>query len=376
MKTKYLALIALALSSFYSHGQELALVIDDGKVGYIDTSGQYALQTDFEKAASFSNGLAAAKEGKKWGFIDITGNWAIEPQYDKVKAFNTGLALVLKDDQWNYIQTSGEILEVDPPDKYLDFKDGVAIYRKGEKIGLLGSDGKLILEPTYDEIKKFWDGHAKFRKGEDNWGLLNYKGEVIIPAEYEKIGAYNKNGVWGKKGNDLGVFSDGKFTAIPGIDKIWDFRSSSTLTYAKKGDKVGFVDNKGNWVIEPSFDAVRAFSNGMAPVRRDKKWGYINEKGEQVIDFQYKDAETFSADGLAPVKEKMWGFVDKSGKLVIPMEYDISAGFSFLQKNAQKGFNNGIARVKTKKGWGFINTKGEVLGDKWHKNAENFADVN
>jgi len=134
-------------------------------------------------------------------------------------------------------------------------------------------------------------------------------------------------------------------------------------------------NNKGEWVIEPSFDKARAFSNGLAPVMKDKKWGYINEKGEQVVDFQFKDAEIFSADGLAPVKEKLWGFIDSSGKLVIPMEYDISAGFSFLKKNNQKGFINGLARVKTKKGWGFINKNGELLGDKWYKNAEPFVKV-
>ncbi len=109
---------------------------------------------------------------------------------------------------------------------------------------------------------------------------------------------------------------------------------------------------------------------------KDKKWGYINEKGEVVIDYQFKDAELFSDEGLAPVKEKKWGFIDKSGKLVIPMDYDISAGFSFLKKNAQKGFNKGLARVKSKKGWAFLKTDGTVLGGKWYKNAENFVDTN
>ncbi|MFH6602731.1 WG repeat-containing protein [Maribacter algicola] len=355
--------------------QELALVVDDGKVAYIDTSGKQVIQTDFKKAASFSNGLAAAQEEKKWGFIDSSGKWAIEPQYDRVNAFDSGLALVSKDDQWSYIKTSGEVLTLaESPDKYYDFNDGVALYRKGEKIGLLGTDGKLILEPTYKTIKNFWDGHAKISNGE-LWGLINAKGEIVIPAEYEEVGTYNKNGIWGRKGNDYGVFINWKFTPVPDATKIWDFKHTSDLTYAQKGEKIGFINNQGQWVIEASFDKARAFSNGFAPVMKDKKWGYIDEKGAQIVDFQYKDAETFSSDGLAPVKEKLWGFVDTTGKLVIPMEYDISVGFSFFQKNAEKGFINGLARVKTKKGWGYINTKGEVLGDKWYKNAELFTDV-
>jgi hypothetical protein len=87
----------------------------------------------------------------------------------------------------------------------------------------------------------------------------------------------------------------------------------------------------------------------------------------------YADAEIFSENGLAPVKEKkLWGFVDKTGKLVIPMEYDISSGL--FQSGTKKGFQDGLARVKKDKQWGFIDNTGKVLG-KWHQNAEVFVDT-
>ena len=92
-----------------------------------------------------------------------------------------------------------------------------------------------------------------------------------------------------------------------------------------------------------------------------------------VIDAQFKDAEVFSDSGLAPVKDKLWGFIDTSGKMVIPMEYDITAGLAFLSGNNDKGFLGDIARLKSKKGWGFFNTKGELLGNKWYENAEPFV---
>jgi hypothetical protein len=41
----------------------------------------------------------------------------------------------------------------------------------------------------------------------------------------------------------------------------------------------------------------------------------------------------------------------------------------------EKGFINGLARVKYNKEWGFLNGKGEVLGNKWYENAEVFDDV-
>jgi len=250
----------------------------------------------------------------------------------------------------------------------------VAIFRKDDKIGLLGTDGKLILEPKYDIIKKFWNGHAKVKSGE-LWGIINQKGEVIIPAEYNELGTYNTNGVWGRKGDNFGIVLNGKLKVVEGADKIWNFHDNSSLTYARKNKKWGFVNQKGEWVIQPAYDKAKTFVNGLAPVSKGKIWGYINEKGEEVISFDYRDAEIFAANGLAPVKDKKWGFINTTGNLVIPMEYDITAGLSFIMSGFKKGFINGLARVKSKKGWGFINEKGEVLGGKWYKNAENFVNT-
>jgi hypothetical protein len=267
-------------------------------------------------------------------------------------------------------------METPVSDKYYDFNNGVAFFKSGEKIGLLGTDGKLIVEPDFDEIKPFIDGYAKARKGE-LWGMINKKGEIYIPIENQEIGDYNSKGVWVKKQDSFGVVANGNFYPVANADKIWEFTDKSDLTYARSNKLMGFINNKGEWVIPPTYDKARDFSQGLAPVYMDKNWGYINEQGEKVIDFQFKDAEVFSANGLAPVKEKKWGFIDKTGKWVIQPEYDITAGLSFsiFQKNLEKGFINGLARVKYNKEWGFLNDKGEVLGNKWYENAEIFDDV-
>jgi len=92
-----------------------------------------------------------------------------------------------------------------------------------------------------------------------------------------------------------------------------------------------------------------------------------------VVEPIYNDAEVFSNDGLAPVKEKEWGFINPTGKVVIPTQYGISAGGVFnLFKDDEKGFVNGIARVKNDDKWGFIKLDGTVLGSQWYQNAELF----
>ena len=60
---------------------------------------------------------------------------------------------------------------------------------------------------------------------------------------------------------------------------------------------------------------------------------------------------------------------------MIPTDYDITAGLAFLAGKNEKGFIDGLARVKTKKGWGFLDTSGNLLGDKWFENAEPFVAI-
>ncbi|NLZ99754.1 MAG: WG repeat-containing protein, partial [Clostridiaceae bacterium] len=64
-------------------------------------------------ASGFSdNGLAAVKirdsGSGKWGYIDETGAFVIEPQFDSAQSFlDNGLALVEVDGKWGYIDETG-----------------------------------------------------------------------------------------------------------------------------------------------------------------------------------------------------------------------------------------------------------------------------
>ncbi|MBK7285777.1 MAG: WG repeat-containing protein [Flavobacteriales bacterium] len=84
----------------------------------------------------------------------------------------------------------------------------------------------------------------------------------------------------------------------------------------------------------------------------------------------------FGDNGLAPVKvNKLWGFINTSGVMVLPAEYVISVGatLNFKSMLADKGFIDGVARVRKGKDWGYINEKGEPIGGHWYQNAEVFS---
>ena len=59
------------------------------------------------------------------------------------------------------------------------------------------------------------------------------------------------------------------------------------------GDKWGFIDTKGQYVINPQFDNAGEFSEGLAPVEIGGKYGFIDTKGQYVINPQFDNAGEF-----------------------------------------------------------------------------------
>ena len=66
MKTKHLFLLVFLQTIFSINAQELALVRDNDLFGYINTSGEYVIKPQFQKASSFSGKYAAGLQGDTW----------------------------------------------------------------------------------------------------------------------------------------------------------------------------------------------------------------------------------------------------------------------------------------------------------------------
>ena len=92
----------------------------------------------------------------------------------------------------------------------------------------------------------------------------------------------------------------------------------------KYNGKYGVINQYGEVIVEPVYESVSKFSEGMARVSAEKhgKYGYINTEGELVIPMMYKSAYDFS-EGLAAVWEgSRAGYIDKTGAYVIEPQFD------------------------------------------------------
>ena len=90
---------SLVVEPRYAHVQPfsegLALVRDSaGRTAYITPAGTSAISPLWlEEAHPFSNGLALVKLNGRWGYLDRTGRFAIPPRYVRAERFSDGLAV-------------------------------------------------------------------------------------------------------------------------------------------------------------------------------------------------------------------------------------------------------------------------------------------
>jgi hypothetical protein len=151
----------------------------------------------------------------------------------------------------------------------------------------------------------------------------------------------------------------------------------------REGQKVGFVDENGRFMINPSFDDALPFSEGLAAVQIGDKWGFIDTRGEQVIPPQFTAAfyfiegvamaelnsldvlidrsgrvlasdfsfvEGIVSNGRVPARDDKSGFLDLEGRIAIPLVYD-----------SVRSYSGGLAAVEKAGKWGYIDSDGRVV---------------
>ena len=109
----------------------------------------------------------------------------------------------------------------------------------------------------------------------------------------------------------------------------------------------GFIDTKGNMVIEPKYNNVSWFYEGLAAVCKNmggaKRYAYIDKAGKTITDFSFEEAKDFQ-NGVARVKSNgKFGLIDKFGAPITECVYDYISdfandGYALAKKNNTKIF--------------------------------------
>lgn len=307
--------IPLRFSSAYSFSDGIAWVEDaNTKLWFfIDKTGK-ALSTPIYEypgfECKFKNGWSPAgiKEKNvrfpltKYGFINNKGQTMIPFVYAECKNFSEGLAAVkltaFGKNDWLYINMKNEkITSASDGFEYAnDFIDSCAIVKKNNKFGLINHNGKIIADIKYDAIDKFQEGTAIIKtkvNGKDMYGIINNKGVEIVPCNYDRLynDLYennNRNLILARKDKKAGVLNRKGEIVIPFVYEDVNFFSCS-MAPVKQNGKWGYVNTAGKLVIPCIYEFADVFVafKQWAKVDKGNETLYINKTGQVMRKISY-----------------------------------------------------------------------------------------
>lgn len=277
----------------------IEFVYDTRRVGYLDVT-------------AISGNYMGALIKEKWALASASGSNVVGAKFDQVGFFANDLVPVKFEGKWFFMNSSGEFLH--------NISKGI----KGEitEVGLYSNNmysicvnGKYAYYDLnfkkvfgdYDYAGSFSGGLAAVKKG-NTWQIITADGKALTKDKYEDI-VVDERGVCCKKervfvkknGSYIMLDTAGKQVGKEKFDSAKVFANDDYAAIMNDG-LWGFIDTTGKIVLKPKYSDANSFSVGLAPVKHGDKWGYINIQGDFIIDNKFDFCSVFTNKGTSVVK--------------------------------------------------------------------------
>lgn len=309
----------------------------DEKITLIDKTGAVKATLDKVKGkniircSGFKNGYASIMtEDNKVGLIDTKGNVVIEPKYDDLSINDEGIiaaANINKEDKYldlSFLSANGDVklkLKVGEGQKYSDIdlnhttSERIAVCTKSDdekQWGFINYEKEVIMKPSSKvrRIVSMQGDMFTFRNEDNNYGLMNIQGEVLIRAKYDLLGF-----------------------------------ASDELLICQDDNEYEVIDLNGEKVTKDKYKSITRFLDDEHAFVRvdDNSWSIIDKKGEELKDLKVDIYDVGLYDGSSYVESD---FVDYDAILADMMfTKDGVMGYSINMTPQQiiKNYNEKIA---------------------------------
>lgn len=300
------------------------LIKNNQQVGLCDNKGNIIIEPKYKDIKTigndYKNGYIVVTNDNKYGVIDFTKEEKLQAKYEDITNIGTtGIYIVKEKGVIKAVNSKKETLIEGKFDEVKQINEENLIYKKDNKYGIMSSNGQIKVLPEYEDIEYAYLNYYIAKKN-GKYGIITLTDEIaIIPFEYPSI-------VYRKEANIMEIGLEDNITTqilndklekkLEGIlveineeksyikmrigeeYKYYNFKfeekkpsevlKENTIFLAKQNGKYGYVDKKGNVVVDYIYeDATEINKLGYASVKKDGKWGSINKEGNQVVETKY-----------------------------------------------------------------------------------------
>ncbi len=160
---------------------------------------------------------------------------------------------------------------------------------------LMDNDGKALTEPVYDYLYEE-NGMIYFTQNRLQ-GVMDRDLNVVVPAEYTALAPNGEGGYLALNSDPYDDRPDGVYfidaqgaetaTGVSVLYGLGVFSDGLMPAIAADTSRMGCLDTRGNWAIQPQFDYVGPFAAGRAEATLDSGCGLIDTGGNWLVTPKY-----------------------------------------------------------------------------------------
>lgn len=197
------------------------------------------------------------------------------------------------------------------------------------KYGIMNLKGEVIAPFQYDVINYRRNTMTQLPTGmyaaslDGRWGIIDKNGKELVPFIYSEMEDYTEEGlIIARKAGNEGVIDIRGKIRIPFQYKKIDFLSRRLLSVQDKSGECIIVDTLGNTIYSKPFQrAQRESGNQIWILDKENRWGAIDRDGKLKIPFSlFEKVESFGNYSVVTIEGKR-GVIDSVGNMLIPAQY-------------------------------------------------------
>lgn len=357
-----------------SHISEDIFYLEEGQLrGLVHANGQQIAPVKYDMLYNGYPGTIIVQLDNKAGLIDLSGKEICKPIYDQINTACCGESVmrVKINDKTGLINPQGILTAPAKFDDIQRFNYGQAIAVQNNLRGVITTTGRTIIPFQYNEIRttdalgREMLDYAEKREVKDSfrayivqkegkYGLLSWKGKVLLPPEYTAVAVGTMNNrayVFASKGNKMGLFSqEGKALIPVRYDELYHAAvSNSSFTYyttdashnaaqqmvrAVDGKYSGLFSLTGETIVPVQYESLRWESNGLLELQNGDTTTIATATGKIVCKPALKKYYYMAApDRIIETSDTGYHLTDLDGNLI----YDLQ---SWDHRNAQNAIGD------------------------------------
>jgi len=174
----------------------LAIVVLDGRLGYIDAYGQEVIAPQFDPIPNFlehsqmKNGVAVVAKNKNYGIINAQGKEVIPLKNEDIGKWSDRIAVKRKG-RWGFINRANRLVIAPQFDFAESFVGNTSIIQEFSLQGVINLSGEKIVETAFSNIERTINDFFIINNGA-LYGIASQLGELVVPMVYRTIRVFDE----------------------------------------------------------------------------------------------------------------------------------------------------------------------------------------